>query len=167
MTTQAIEMVRPGFDYYEAKFFDEGAQLGRAVALFEAAELVNPQRIVALAVRVEELLPNLPPSVDAPFRLALLEQLPAYIREATLFTIHRDTTFQRLPDRIWDWWREHGAEIPAWRRLTHLLSLFQPSSAAVERVFSEFKALFNPQQSRTLQDAVQLSVMLRINHRNR
>ena len=166
MIQAAIDIVRPGFDYFLAKFIIPGCPLETAVQLFQAAMTLNPQHIRELVPRVPALLHLLPPVIDAAEKAALRKELPLYLAEVNLFPLRADIPFKELPGRIMRWWTAHGEALPHWRGLVSVVALYQPSSAPVERVLSEFKALFNPLRSNTLQDAVQLSVMLRCNGRN-
>jgi hypothetical protein len=55
-----------------------------------------------------------------------------------------------------------GADLPMWARSFRKIALNQPSSAAAERVFS---MLFGKQQEQSLEDYIQLSLMLQYNYR--
>jgi hypothetical protein len=160
-------MVQPGFDYFRAKFIDPGCSLEQVVQVYKAAMLVNPTNIHALAPFAQARLDLLPPRIDAAMKTTLMAELPEYLTAATLFPLQAGRTIIEKAKAVRTFWNGPGRACPAWRSLSHYLQLLQPSSAAVERVFSEFKALFSPQQSSTLQDAIQLSLMLRINSRNR
>jgi hypothetical protein len=160
-------MVQPGFDYFFAKFILPGCTLERAMEVFKAAMLVNPSNISALAPVAAARLDLFPPRIDAVMKTALMVELPEYLTVAAVFPLPAGLAMRETAKAIRLFWNGPGRSCPAWRSLSHYLQLLQPSSAAVERVFSEFKALYSPQQSRTLQDAVQLSVMLKINSRHR
>ena len=73
-----------------------------------------------------------------------------------------------------EWWRCTGAKnsdtgvarykaFPAWARLLKLIALCTPSSAAVERVFSQLKLCLSSQRFRILQDELETSLVLRVN----
>ena len=75
---------------------------------------------------------------------------------------------------IMEWWRCTGntsadtalpryTAFPAWGHLLKLIALCVPSSAAVERVFSQLKLCLSAQRSKLLQDEVETSLILRIN----
>ena len=53
--------------------------------------------------------------------------------------------------------------LPCWAAAVHKVLLFQPSSAASERVFLLLKASFNPHQQSSLQDSIEISLMLQYN----
>ena len=59
-----------------------------------------------------------------------------------------------------EWWKYHSADIPMWARLFRKIALIHPSSAAAERVFSLLQSSFGKQQEQSLEDYIQLSVMM-------
>jgi len=63
-------------------------------------------------------------------------ELPNYLANAT------DTSSDV---KVIDWWLQHKDELPHWSSAAQMIALVQPSSAAVERVFSMLKASFGPQ----------------------
>ena len=60
------------------------------------------------------------------------------------------------------WWKSHAMELPKWANAFRLVLLVQPSSAAAERVFSILQR-FTAQQQSSLEDYLELSVMLQYN----
>ena len=75
---------------------------------------------------------------------------------------------------VMEWWRHSGSSnedtgIPryvtfsAWGRILKLVALCVPSSAAVERVFSQLKLCLSEQRSTMLQDEIESSLLLRVN----
>ena len=60
------------------------------------------------------------------------------------------------------WWKRHAIELPKWANAFKKVLLIQPSSAAVERVFSILQR-FTVQQQSSLEDYIELSVMLHFN----
>ena len=65
-----------------------------------------------------------------------------------------------------EWWKYHSADIPMWARSFRKIALIQPSSTAAERVFSILQSSFGKQQEQSLEDYIQLSVMMQYNYRN-
>ena len=63
------------------------------------------------------------------------------------------------------WWKCHSVELPKWAGAFKYIILVQPSSAAAERVFSILQR-FTAQQESSLEDYVELSVMLQYNTRS-
>ena len=60
----------------------------------------------------------------------------------------------------------HETELPNWDNACRLILLVQPSSAASERVFSILNSSFSSQQESSLEDYIQLSIMLQYNRRS-
>ena len=50
------------------------------------------------------------------------------------------------------WWKNHSVHLPQWSAAVRVVVLVQLSSAAAERVLSNLKASFSPQQDHSLQD---------------
>ena len=76
---------------------------------------------------------------------------------------------------VMEWWRHSSSSnedtgIPrymtfsVWGRILKLVALCVPSSAAVERVFSQLKLCLSDQRSRILQDEIETSLLLRVNN---
>ena len=82
-------------------------------------------------------------------------ELPNYLAKAT------DTS---SGVKVIDWWLQHKDELPNWSSAAQMIALVQPSSAAVERVFSMLKAPFGPQQDNSLQDYIESSLILQYNN---
>lgn len=57
------------------------------------------------------------------------------------------------------WWKSHVLELPKWAHAFQMVLLVQPSSATAERVFSIVQH-FSAQQQSSLEDYLELSVML-------
>ena len=76
---------------------------------------------------------------------------------------------QRMSDQVdvMEWWKgqEEDNAMPHWTRTCKLVLLIQPSSAAAERVFSLLNTYFTSQQESSLEDYLQLSIMLQCNYR--
>ena len=58
------------------------------------------------------------------------------------------------------WWRGHESQLLKWAKACSLVLLVQPSSTAAERVFSLLSNSFSSRQESSLEDYVELSVML-------
>ena len=63
------------------------------------------------------------------------------------------------------WWKVHSSKFPAWAEAARIVFAFTPNSAAAERVFSMFKAMFGDQATTALADYIQTAIMLRSNKR--
>ena len=149
----ALSCVQPGFDYIETTFFGE---LLPVVKAFKAAALFHPSKVPDIspdASAIEEL--KIFPFLCSAVR-NLLGELPAYLAVAEGVSVDVDPL---------KWWEKQEPQLPHWANSCRKVLLCQPSSAAVERVFSTLKNSFNDQQSRALEDYVELSLMLQWNER--
>ena len=66
---------------------------------------------------------------------------------------------------IIEWWKGHEQDLPFWSSALKAVLLVQPSSAASERVFSLLQNSFSHQQFSSLEDYIELSLMLQYNKR--
>ena len=65
------------------------------------------------------------------------------------------------------WWKDKENNLPFWAAPCRKVLLVQPSSAAVERVFSLLKGSFSCKQTSALEDySIECSLMLQYNSRN-
>ena len=135
LITYAKSCVQPGFTYFESKFDGE---LLPCVKAFKAASFFHPGKVTDRqpnASAIEELkafpflqgvIPDL--KTELPTYLATAEGTPADVE-------------------LLKWWKKHAEKLPHWAAACKQVLLCQPSSAAVERVFSCLKNSFNDQQS--------------------
>jgi hypothetical protein len=86
----------------------------------------------------------------------LLAEVPTYL---DLAPTYQGTNGEELLE----WWRQNGPRLPQWRLVLQVAALFQPSSAAAERVFSMAAWMFGDDQDAALQDYKEASLMLRYN----
>ena len=86
----------------------------------------------------------------------LKSEFPQYIAKAVYTSPDVDT------DTL-DWWMNHSEDLPNWSSAAQMVVLVQPSSAAVQRVFSILKASFGHLQDNSLQDYIESSLMLQYN----
>ena len=75
----------------------------------------------------------------------LVGELPSYITKSDGVS----TEFDKLA-----WWKSHQHELPNLSKACKTALLIQPSSAAVERVFSLLKNSFKENQARALEDYI-------------
>ena len=64
------------------------------------------------------------------------------------------------------WWRDNCKTFPAWALAARIVFAISPNSASCERVFALLKNLFGEEQSLSLADYVQASLMLNYNDRS-
>ena len=153
LMTYALTCVQPGFTYFESRF---GGELLPCVKAFKAASLLHPLKITHLhpnASTVDDLkaFPFLHDAIPD-----LQKELPQYLAAAEGVSAETE---------LLKWWKKQEEKLPHWSAACRQVLLCQPSSAAVERVFSSLKNSFSDQQSRALEDYVELALMLQHNKR--
>jgi hypothetical protein len=151
-------MLKPGFDYFKARFITQGIakhNLWRKVELFRVARLFDPTQIGTLPASDIPALASFP-FLNDPSRIAsLTSEFPTYQARAAGVSPQVDVLL---------WWRQNGHAIPAWTVACRQMILVQPSSAAVERVFSMLNASIGDDQRSMLGDAIEASLMLQYNY---
>ena len=63
---------------------------------------------------------------------------------------------------VFQWWKNYQNDLPQWSAAFKSVILVQPSSAASERVFSFLANSFQCQQSSSLEDYIEVSLMLQL-----
>ena len=86
----------------------------------------------------------------------LKEELPSYLAKATDLSADHDPLV---------FWRAKSPDLPHWAAAAKKVLVVQPSSAASERAFSLLVSTFHDQQSQSLVDCIELSMMLQFNGR--
>lgn len=85
---------------------------------------------------------------------------------ATLKPILEDLSDPNL--KIGQFWKLHQDVVPAWAECAKRFLLLQPSSAAIERVWSMFSNFFDPgSENSPLMDYICAFLMLRYNYRSK
>ena len=107
--------------------------------------------MLQISISLKHSLLNSQPTIDG-----LKSEIPTYM------AAREDVP--RLPTDINPvaWCKSHAMELPKWANAFRLVQLVQPSSAAAERVFSILQR-FTAQQQSSLEDYLELSVMLQYN----
>ena len=151
----AKQCVRPAIDYFLRRFNHQEGDLLPLVRAFKAARLCSPHFVNETRpthVQVDALREFPALNTDAVIA-ELKEELPAYVVAAEDVRTNIITP---------EWWlnKQH---LPAWKKAAKLILTIQPSSAAAERVFSLLQAATSSQQSRLLEDSLQLAIMLQYN----
>ena len=144
--------VEPVYNFFRSKFEND---LKSVLVAFKAACYFSPVKFYELqptvvdidCLRVFSLL-DLQPIIDG-----LKAKLPAYLAAAEDVSTEIDPVA---------WWKRHTTELPKWAEAFRSILLVQSSSAAAERVFSILQG-FTAQQQSSLEDYVELSVMLQYN----
>ena len=150
-----MDCIEPGLTYFADTIID--GPLKPALAIFKAARLFNPQKIAEMSVTAESLdALQVVPFFDSEMIGNLKEELPSYLSKATdLSPDHNPLVF----------WRSHSPNLSHWAAAAKKILVVQPSSAASERAFSLLTSTFHDQQSQSLVDYIELSMMLQFNGR--
>ena len=155
LVAYAKACVEPAYSYFRTKFNEN---LKPAVDAFKAARFFSPSKCSELkptAADIDSL--RVFPFLDTARVIdGLKSELPLYLAAA------EDVSAQADPVA---WWKSHEPGLPNWAKACRLILLVQPSSAASERVFSILSNSFSHQQESSLEDYIQLSVMLQYNNR--
>ena len=155
LVAYAKTCVQPAYCYFQTKFDND---LKSALLAFKAARYFSPSKFSELKPTASDIdsLRVLPFLDSTPVIDGLKSELPMYLAAA------EDVSSQTDPIA---WWKSHEADLPNWAKVCRLMLLVQPSSAASERVFSILSNSFSSQQESSLEDYIQLSVMLQYNNR--
>ena len=153
----AMACVQPSIDYFVALL--EG-DLAIPLKIFRIARIFNPMFAWTANITSEMLndLRAFPAFKNNDIIEELAAKLPVYL--SLLETVKAEISFQTL-------WKIHNASLPSFCCLKRLL-LFQPSSAAAERVFSLLKHVLRASEGgEILNDWLELSVMKQYNDRKK
>jgi hypothetical protein len=151
----AKNCVKPAYDYFKEKFDND---LRSTVKLFKTARYFSPSKVSELKPTSSDLSSlSAFPCFDSEAIEGMKSELPTYLAAAEGVAPQFDPC---------EWWKYHSADIPMWARSFRKIALIQPSSAAAERVFSLLQSSFGKQQEQSLEDYIQLSVMMQYNYRN-
>lgn len=101
----------------------------------------------------------------AAYRAEVQASTPDILRQAGL--INHANLSGSTTEFLLRWWRDRALRLPALYKIFRLVILYQPSSAAAERLFSMLGSLFNEQQGRAFADYRRAAVMLRYNEMQR
>ena len=94
------------------------------------------------------------PFATSPEISDLKAELPAYLAKCE--------DLNESCDKL-QWWKSQKSTLSHWASVAKRILTVQPSSAAVERVFSFLNSSFGEQQEQAVQDYIEASVMLRYN----
>ena len=153
LTYFAKTCVEPAFAYFKTKF--EG-DLKPQVEAFKAARIFSPSKAKELQPTTSDVDELKCFSFNYTFIEELKAELPTYLACC-------DGVSTEIP--VCNWWRNHESELPKWAQACRHILLCQPSSAAAERVFSILNNSFSDRQSHSLEDYIQISVMLQYNRK--
>ena len=147
--------VQPAYAYFKAKF---DVDLAPTMTSFKAARFFSPTKVGELQPTATELeLLSSLPFLGVNDVASLKSELPIYLAAIEGISSNIDPL---------NWWCNNADKLPNWSSAFKKVILMQPSSAAAERVFSILTFSFSKLQTVSLEDYVQLSVMLQYNHRS-
>lgn len=155
LVAHAKQCVRPAIQYFRRKFNHQDGDIFPLVRAFKAARLCCPHFVDAKKPTHDQVdALRAFPALDSDVTIAKLkEELPAYVVAAE--DVPADTQTAQ-------WWKCQQ-NLPAWKTAAKVVLTVQPSSAAAERVFSLLQAATRDQQSRLLEDSLQLAMILQYN----
>ena len=143
------ECVQPAYDFFDLKFNNElrpvldGFKAARLFSLFKLQEL----KASATDVDCLTAFPFLSSqkTIDG-----LKMEIPMYMAASEDVSTEID---------LITWWKRHAIELPKWAHAFNKVLLVQPSSVAAKKFFSILQR-FTVQQQSSLEDYIELSVML-------
>ena len=142
--------------HFKAKFPNE---LSASLSAFKAARLFVPAKLKEMKpdISIVNTLRHFTFLNSQSILDDLKSEFPQYIAKAADTSPDEDTLL---------WWINHSEDLPNWSSAAQMvvLQLVQPSSAAVERVFSILKVSFGHLQDNSLlQDYIESSLILQYN----
>ena len=153
LISYAKACVVPAYDYFRSKFDND---LKPVLDTFKAARLFSPSKFYELRASAADVDASRAfPFLDSPPTIGgLKSEIPTYMAASEEVSTDTDAII---------WWKSHANKLPKWAEVFRLVLLVQSSSAAAERVFSILQR-FNDQQQSSLEDYIELSIMLQYNH---
>lgn len=129
----AQKCVQPGVDYFNQQLT---SSLQGPLLAFKATRMFIPQKLHTMEPDATAVgsLTAFPFLTLADILTGLKEELPTYLSKAA----NVDTAFSPL-----EWWKQNATDLPCWSSAARKILLVQPSSAALERVFSLLNASFD------------------------
>ena len=149
------DRVKPVEEYFKSKFSNE---LSTSLSVFKAARVFAPSKVKEMTpdISIVNSLSEITSLNNKTTLNNLKSEFPQYI------ALSEDTS----PEvDVMSWWAEHSDELPHWSSAAKMVALIQPSSGAVERVFSILTNTFGTQQDHSLQDYIEASLMLQYNYK--
>jgi hAT family protein len=150
---KTVNKMQPVLTYLQEQFTTLAPQMN----LFKAAKLFSPLYVASRPLDTNDVddLKVISYFTDDKVR-SLKEEFAKYHTLAAQCA----TNFDPLT-----WWSNVSGDLPAWSAACRVIILYQPSSAAAERVFSMLRKGINENQLSSLEDYQTCSIMLGYNHR--
>jgi hypothetical protein len=146
-------ILTPMINYFMEIFSEETGKVAHTIQLFKNLRIFDPVQFKSLNLGCETI--NSLPACFNDLKQGMIAELPTYRR------MTEQMTATSLNCMIW--FKERKDELPYFYRAILICALAQPSSAAVERVFSLLKNAQSQNQSQMLEDYLECVVMLRYN----
>ena len=147
------------------KYFNEMVMNHNYLPLWRAASMVDPLNMQRETLAAGDLRTRIQPLVGKLVVPALLDRMVAELSEYERACSLLDCSNCQYADRlvkIEAFWCTQKL-LPAWTEFAHLVFLLQPTSTCIERSFSMLKYIMGDQQTRSLRDNIEASLMLRYN----
>ena len=185
-----MSCIQPGYDYFENRFEVGGNARVNFTAqrsTFEGAALFHPHTVQGMATHTAmakiDKLATFPAIVNAFDRTGIqrythtishtskVRLLFCHVRcvhrlKDDYAVYHAVAVLATDPDLdVLAWYKRNQNKIGVWAECFKLVALICPSSAAAERVFSMMRRTFGDQQTASLMDLVETSLMLQYNNR--
>ena len=152
------------------KYFNDMVMDHNCLPLWCAASMADPSNsghkgrimVTDLRTRIQPLMGKL---VNSALLDRMIGELSEYERSCRAIDWSNNSWAERL-DKIETFWSTRNL-LPAWTEFAHLVFLLQPTSACVERSFSMLKLIMGDQQTRSLRDEIEASLMLRFSRGGR
>ena len=153
----AKNCVKPALNYFKQQFT---SSLKVPLAAFKTSRLFNPNTVKllnpnSLSVNALSVIPFFSEEEIA----GLKTELPRYLGKIAAIESDDSSNVDCLM-----FWKNSASTLPLWAAAVKKILVVQPSSAAVERVFSMLNNAFKDQQHNSLQDYLEASIMLRYNN---
>lgn len=146
-------------------YFDTMVMDHNCLPFWEAASMADPLNMQRKTITPAYLRETITPLMDKLATGALVDRMIAELSEYEKACSNLDWTndsYQVRLVKVEAFWSSHKL-LPGWTEFAHLVFLLQPSSACVERSFSILKYIMTDQQTRSLRDKIEASLMLRFN----
>ena len=172
----------PALQYFNKRFVGPDALMAVEMERFKYARLSAPHQFLlhnatfplagavkAMPLAERMLFQNALPFLNEKVHRELDAERAAYIALAGQFLPpsslgkKKNVFMGELTDALLLWWSVNEHLLPKWAWFTRKMLLIQPSSASVERVFSIVNRIYSKDRYSTLNDMIELSVMLAYN----
>ena len=149
----ARECIKPASDYFNEHLKAEIMSV--PLKAFKATRMFNPHHMKKVKPECASLSSlSCIPFVTTSILDELYEEFPKYVPLVDEISPEYTTL---------EFWRDNAVALPKWSESARTVMLLQPSSAAAEHVFSLLNNSFGTQQLSSLEDYLEVSLMLQHN----